>query len=201
MTVVDPPEQSAVHRTSRAERVAGWRVGVLASPAAPVYGALIGIFVLAWIIVTIHGGTFVTVPNIVNMLQRSVALGIVSAGQTVVILLGSLDLSVAQLISLASLVAATTMDGKDANVLPAILLVLAMGVGVGLANGLIITKLRVNAFIATLGTGSAFGGVALLVAHENVIFGGIPASLTSAIFAPCSIAATNSGARVISLCS
>ncbi len=46
------------------------------------------------------------------MLQRSVALGIVSAGQTVVILLGSLDLSVAQLISLASLLAATH-DGRQ----------------------------------------------------------------------------------------
>ena len=47
MTVVDPPEQSAGARAaSRSERVAGWRVGVLASPAAPVYGALIGIFVI-----------------------------------------------------------------------------------------------------------------------------------------------------------
>jgi ribose transport system permease protein len=117
----------------------------------PVYGALIGIFVLAWIIVTIDGGTFLTVPNVVNMLQRSVALGIVSAGQTVVILLGSLDLSVAQLISLSSLLAATTMDGSSANVVPAVALVLAVGAGVGLLNGLIITKLRVNAFIATLG--------------------------------------------------
>jgi ribose transport system permease protein len=101
--------------------------------------------------VTIHGGTFLTVPNVVNMLQRSVALGIVAAGQTVTIMLGSLDLSVAQVISLASLLGATTMDGKDANVLPAILLVLGVGVAIGLANGLIITKLRVNAFIATLG--------------------------------------------------
>jgi ribose transport system permease protein len=159
MTVVDPPEQSATHRTTRSERVAGWRVGVLASPAAPVFGALIGIFVIAWIVVTIHGGTFLTVPNVVNMLQRSVALGIVAAGQTVVILLGSLDLSVAQLISLASLLGATTMDGKDANVLPAILIVLALGVGVGLANGLIITKLRVNAFIATLGTALIIKGL------------------------------------------
>jgi ribose transport system permease protein len=159
MTVVDPPERSATHRTTRSERVAGWRVGVLASPAAPVFGALIGIFVIAWIVVTIHGGTFLTVPNVVNMLQRSVALGIVAAGQTVVILLGSLDLSVAQLISLASLLGATTMDGKDANVLPAILIVLALGVGVGLANGLIITKLRVNAFIATLGTALIIQGL------------------------------------------
>ena len=93
------------------------------------------------------------------MLQRSVALGIVSAGQTVVILLGSLDLSVAQLISLASLLAASTMDGQTANVVPAIALVLALGVGVGLVNGLIITKLQVNAFIATLGTALIIKGL------------------------------------------
>ena len=179
MTVVDPPEQSTGHRTRRSERVAGWRVGVLASPAAPVYGALIGIFAIAWIVVTIHGGTFVTVPNIVNMLQRSVALGIVSAGQTVVILLGSLDLSVAQLISLASLLAATTMDGQDANVLPAILLVLALGVGVGLANGLIITKLRVNAFIATLGTALIIDG--LIQNKWDGPAGGVPTGFSNDI--------------------
>jgi ribose transport system permease protein len=160
MTVVDPPEQSAGSRAAaRSSRVAQWRVGVLASPAAPVYGALIGIFIISWIVVTIDGGEFVTTGNIVNMLQRSVALGIVAAGQTVVILMGSLDLSVAWLISLASLVTATTMDGQQSNVLPAILLVLALGVGVGLANGLIITKLRVNAFIATLGTALIIQGI------------------------------------------
>jgi ribose transport system permease protein len=149
VTVADPPETRPQPRPER--RSTTWRRGVLASPAAPVYGALIGVFVLAWIVVTIRGGDFLTVSNVVNMLQRSVALGIVSAGQTVVILLGSLDLSVAQLISLSSLLAATTMDGSSANVVPAIALVLAVGAGVGLLNGLIITKLRVNAFIATLG--------------------------------------------------
>ena len=144
-----PDGDAAVSR--QPGRIAGWRVGVLASPAAPVFAALVAVFLLAWLVVELRGGTFLTVPNIVNMLQRSVALGIVSAGQTVVILLGSLDLSVAQLISLTSLIGATTMDGSSANVVPAIGLVLAVGAGVGLANGLIITKLRVNAFIATLG--------------------------------------------------
>ena len=94
-----------------------------------------------------------------NILQRSVALGIVSAGQTVVILLGSLDLSVAWLISLSSLVLATTMDGQAGNVTQAVVLVLAIGLGIGLANGLIITKLRVNAFIATLGTALIIQGI------------------------------------------
>jgi ribose transport system permease protein len=125
----------------------------------PVYAALVAVFILAWIVVSIRGGDFLTVSNIVNMLQRSVALGIVSAGQTVVILLGSLDLSVAQLISLSSLIAATTMDGSSANVVPAIGLVLLVGAGVGLANGLIITKLQVNAFIATLGTALIIKGL------------------------------------------
>lgn len=160
MTVVDPPEQSAGARAAaRKERLAGWRVGVLASPAAPVYGALVLIIILAWIIVTIDGGDFLTTGNIVNMLQRSVALGIVAIGQTIVILLGSLDLSVAALISLASLVTAEQMGGQSSNVVPAILIVLGLGVVVGLANGLIITKLRVNAFIATLGTALILSGI------------------------------------------
>jgi ribose transport system permease protein len=159
MTVLNSPGEHTAPTPERRRRVAGWRVGVLASPAAPVYGALFGIVILSWIIVTIDGGTYFTTANIVNILQRSVALGIVSAGQTVVILLGSLDLSVAWLISLASLVLATNMNGQEANVLPAVALVLAIGLGVGLANGLIITKLRVNAFIATLGTALIIQGI------------------------------------------
>jgi ribose transport system permease protein len=142
-------------------RTSAWantRTAVGNSPATPVYAALLGVFVIAWIIVTIDGGTFVTVDNIVGMLQRSVALGIVSAGQTVVILAGSLDLSVAYLISLSSLLAAETMDGQSANIVPAVLAVLGLGVIVGLGNGLVVTKLRVNAFIATLGTGLIIKG-------------------------------------------
>lgn len=166
-----------VGRGTGSRRVAGWRVGVLASPAAPVFGALIGVFVLAFVVVTARGGDFLTVPNIVNMLQRSVALGIVSAGQTVVILLGSLDLSVGQVISLSSLIGATTMDGQEANVLPAVALVLAVGAGIGLANGLIITKLRVNAFIATLGMALVIKG--LIDSRYDGPAGSVPESVES----------------------
>jgi ribose transport system permease protein len=151
-----PPAPPAERR--RASAWANVRTAVRNSPATPVYAALVGVFVIAWIVVTIDGGTFLTVDNIVGMLQRSVALGIVSAGQTVVILAGSLDLSVSYVISLSSLLAAETMDGQTANVVPAILAVLLLGVIVGLGNGLVITKLRVNAFIATLGTGLIIKG-------------------------------------------
>ena len=85
------PEPAAPSPAPR-RRASMWdntRTAISNSPATPVYAALIGVFVIAWIIVTIDGGTFVTVDNIVGMFQRSVALGIVSAGQTVVILAGS----------------------------------------------------------------------------------------------------------------
>jgi ribose transport system permease protein len=150
VTVADR-EAAAAAAPGPERRTAAWRRGVLASPAAPVYGALVVVFLVGWVVVAIDGDDFVTASNIANILQRSVALGIVSAGQTVAILVGSLDLSVAQLISLSSLLGAETMDGSSANVVPAIALVLAFGAGVGLVNGLVITKLRVNAFIATLG--------------------------------------------------
>ncbi len=158
MSVLNSPEDTAPPRERR-QRVADWRVGVLASSSFPVYAALLGIVIISWVVVTIDGGTYWTTANVVNILQRSVALGIVAAGQTVVILLGSLDLSVAWLISLSSLVLATTMDGQGSNVTQAVLLVLVIGLGVGLANGLIITKLRVNAFIATLGTALIIQGI------------------------------------------
>ena len=174
MTVLNSPEEHAAPTPQPAparRQLARRRPRVV---AAPVYGALLGIVIISWIVVTIDGGTYLTTANIVNILQRSVALGIVSAGQTVVILLGSLDLSVAWVISLSSLILATTMDGQEGNVTQAVVLVVAIGLGIGLVNGLIITKLRVNAFIATLGTALIIQGI---IQNEwNGPAGAVPAS-------------------------
>jgi ribose transport system permease protein len=161
----------------RTSGLAGTRTAISNSPATPVFGALIGVFAFAFVVVTIDGGSFLTVDNVVGMLQRSVALGIVAAGQTVVILCGSLDLSVAYVISLSSLVAAEVMGGEEANLVPGILAVLALGVVIGLGNGLIVTKLRVNAFIATLGTALIIKG--FMDDRYDGPAGAIPASFES----------------------
>ncbi|MYS80614.1 ABC transporter permease [Embleya scabrispora] len=130
----------------------------LADPTTVVYLALAGVTLLGWIVVTARGGEFLSLDNTVGILQNSVVLGLVAVGQTVVVLTGSLDLSVAYLISIATLVAAETMDGADGNILPAIAAVLAFSVAVGLANGIVVTKFKVNAFIATLGVGFILRG-------------------------------------------
>ncbi|GAA2319417.1 ABC transporter permease [Nonomuraea roseoviolacea subsp. roseoviolacea] len=128
-------------------------------PARAVYVALALLIVVGWLLFALDGGRFLSQENIVGIQQRSAALGIVAVGQTLVILAGSLDLSVAYLISLTTLVAAETMGGADAGVPVAVAAVLAVSATAGLVNGLIVTRLRVHAFIATLGVALVIRGV------------------------------------------
>jgi ribose transport system permease protein len=94
-----------------------------------------------------------------NIIVRSVALGIVAVGQTLVILGASIDLSVAYTIGLTAVMCSYIMQGNAANVPMALLVVFAIGALIGLVNGLIITKLNINSFIATLGTSLIIKGI------------------------------------------
>lgn len=94
---------------------------------------------------------YLTLDNLLSILGRSVALGITAIGQTFVILVASIDLSVANLISVSAVLASYIMSGDPAMMLPACLVVVTIGIVVGSINGLVITRLQVNPLIATLG--------------------------------------------------
>lgn len=115
-----------------------------------------------------------SVAGSVGLAQRMVGLGLVALGQTMVILAGSIDLSVASLISVAAVGASFLMQGQVANVPMAVTLVMVTAVCVGAVNGLIVTKLAVNPFIATLGVGLILQG--LLSATFNNFAGSVPES-------------------------
>ena len=105
-------------------------------------------------------GNILSNPTIMtNILVRSVALGIVAVGQTFVMIGAAIDLSVAYTISLTAVLASQLMQGDPARVPMAILIVFAIGIIIGVTNGLIVTKLNVNPFIATLGTGLIIKGI------------------------------------------
>lgn len=127
----------------------------------PVYYFLIIVFVVTATLDQIFAdGQMLTNPTIMtNIIVRSVALGIVAVGQTFVIIGASIDLSVAYLISITAVLSSYLMAGDPANVPSTVVLVFIVGAVVGLINGLIITKLGVNAFIATLGTGLVLKGL------------------------------------------
>jgi ribose transport system permease protein len=142
----------------------------------PVFYFVLGIFVLGIVLDQIIGsGEILTNPMILtNIFVRSVALGIVAVGQTFVIIGGSIDLSVAYTVSITSVMTSFIMQGDPAKVPLAIATVLLIGVVIGIANGLIITKLGVNAFIATLGMGLILRGI-LYAAFANFA-GSVPKS-------------------------
>ncbi|MBW4964580.1 ABC transporter permease, partial [Sulfitobacter sp. CW3] len=85
-------------------------------------------------------------------------LGFIAIGQTLVILAGSLDLSVPYVASLSSLVAGGIMAGHTGNVAWGVLAALGVCALIGLANGLVVTVLDVHGFIATLGMGLIVSG-------------------------------------------
>jgi ribose transport system permease protein len=123
-----------------------------------VFVALAITLAIGWLVVTVDGGQLFSVPTTVSLLHVAAGLGLVAVGQSLVIIGGSLDLSVAYVVSLTTLVAAETMNGDDRALLPAVGLALAVSAAIGLLNGLLVTKARINAFIATVGVGLLLKG-------------------------------------------
>lgn len=111
---------------------------------------------------------------LLNVVERSVTLAIVAVGQTFVILTGSIDLSVAFVISLAAVMASYIMQGDTMMILVAVPTVLLMGAGIGWINGFLVTKGQVNPLIATLGIGLIIQGV-LSTSFQNFA-GSVPES-------------------------
>lgn len=105
---------------------------------------------------------FLTTLNISNVLRQAAALGVVSVGQTFVILTAGIDLSVGSVITLTDCIAAGVMQGRPERMIPAALLALAVGLVIGLINGLTITKLRLPDFIVTLGMMSIANGLVFI---------------------------------------
>jgi ribose transport system permease protein len=157
---------------------------------APLIFLAVALGVYAAIALATGQAQYLSFENLIGILGRSIALGITAIGQTFAILVASIDLSVANLISVSAVLASFIMSGDPAMVLPAILAVLAIGAVVGLMNGLIITQLQVNPLIATLGMAlllqgllsTAFTNFAGSVPIEFQVFaygeiGGLPMSV------------------------
>lgn len=123
-----------------------------------VYVALLAVVLVAVALSAVDGQNFFRTGNIVAVLTLTSTLGFVAIGQTLVILAGSLDLSVPYVISLASLVGGVVMAGQSSMIVPGVLAALGVSALVGLANGLVVTGLRVHGFIATLGVGLILSG-------------------------------------------
>lgn len=129
-----------------------------------------GMLLLIVLVSVVASPNFRTSRNIFNVLRQAVALGLVSVGQTIVILSGGIDLSVGATISLVAVYTSGLMAGEPGLtvVIPIMLLTTGVALLVGLFNGVLVTRLKVAPFIATLGVGSIVQGFVLLYAKAPI---------------------------------
>jgi ribose/xylose/arabinose/galactoside ABC-type transport system permease subunit len=118
---------------------------------------------------------FLKPQNLKDILNQSAALGMVAIGQTFVILIGGggLDLSVASVMSTVAVIMAHNTEGENSLFLPVAGVCLFFGILVGLINGLLITKRRVQPFMATLGMMIIVQGIRFLYT-KGMPKGGFP---------------------------
>jgi ribose transport system permease protein len=125
------------------------------------YG-LLGFLVANALVVSLLSPAFLKPENLANVLTQAAPLGIVVLGQTFVLLVGGVDLSVASVMA-TSAVIATGFATTDNSMVPVIFAAaIALGVVIGLTNGLLVAKRNVSPFLATLATTIVLQGLRFL---------------------------------------
>ena len=104
-----------------------------------------------------------------NILRLSVFLGVISAGQTLVIISGGegIDLSLGAVVTLSAIVTYVLVNGNDSMVLAGLLAAVLVGTLIGLLNGVGIAFLRISPLVMTLGMSGVITGLILVVQHGN----------------------------------
>lgn len=146
-------------------------IGNIFKRSSPIF-----ILLILVILLSILSENFFSFSNFFNILRQSAVIGIIAVGQCIIIISGGIDLSVGSNMAFVGclIAVATTQWGIP----PALAIAMGMGAGaaIGLFNGFVITKLRLQDFIATLGTMTTIKGLALLTTG-GVPISGIPESL------------------------
>jgi ribose transport system permease protein len=134
-------------------------------------GATIGILLVGVVVLfSILNSSYLTSENIENILVQSTFVLIIAIGMTFVLITGGIDLSVGSVLGLSAGISVLVLvDGG--GFLLAVLAGLAVGLGFGLLNGILIAKAGINDFIATLATLGIAGGALVLIAAEKPLTG------------------------------
>ena len=129
--------------------------------------AFLGIFVIFSII----SPTFLNVDNLLNITRQISFRGIAAVGMTMVILTGGIDLSIGSTIEILNIVCPTMMVSYGMSPFMAILISFCLSLAVGLANGILITKVHIPPMIATMAFMNILYGGAYIISGGQPVFG------------------------------
>lgn len=138
------------------------------------YATIIGLALMIVIFSVLSPDAFPTLNNFVNVLNQASLATIIAGGLTLAVVVGELDLSIGYAASLHGVLVTGLIVHDKLPIALAIVIVLALGALIGVVNGLIVTKLRVNSVIATLGVGTIIVGLAFAYSSGVPIVAGVP---------------------------
>jgi ribose transport system permease protein len=154
---------SAIAARATAPRLGGWRFAV--------DGSIVFVYALVLVVgigASVYSERFRDAGNLTNVLRQTIVLGLLAIGQSLVILAGGIDMSVALIARLSTLIIAVLFGNNEALILPLIAVGLLIGAALGLINGLIITRVYASPFIVTFGMFSILSGISLAIASSPV---------------------------------
>lgn len=139
----------------------------MSKPGAGVFLALIAFIILISIVAPmVTGSQFLTFNNIIQIFRQQTYIGIIACGMTLVMITGNIDLSVGSQLTMMTVLCAQISQVCGDLAIP---ITLVIGLGCGLLNGILVSGLKLNAFITTLGTGSIYGAMALILVTGHTL--------------------------------
>jgi fructose transport system permease protein len=145
---------------------------VVAAPAVGPFFALI----LTAAFFSLKSDRFLQVQNLSLVLQQVMVVGVLAIGQTLIILTAGIDLSVGTVMALGQIVMTKLAVANGVPAIPALLLGILTCVGFGILNGGLVTKVRLPAFIVTLGTLNIAFALTHIVSND-LTFSPLPGAL------------------------
>jgi ABC-type xylose transport system permease subunit len=132
------------------------------------------VLLAVWVLAAFFTPNFASRDNFLNVLRQGSFVGVAAIGMTIAIISGTFDLSVGTALALVAWI--SIWVAARAGVAAAIAVGLAVGMLVGLFNGMLVSKVRIPAFVATLGMFYILRGVAFILSE------GAPATFNGASF-------------------
>jgi ribose/xylose/arabinose/galactoside ABC-type transport system permease subunit len=131
---------------------------------------LLVVIIIAVIIMSLLDENFLTPRNILNVLNQQSTIGIVTIGVAMALIAGCIDLTVGNVLACCGGIAAIALTRWGVSDVIVILIACLAGILLGTFSGLIVTKTRIDSFIATLGLMTVYQGMALIISSGNNIY-------------------------------
>ncbi|WP_245437107.1 ABC transporter permease [Mesorhizobium helmanticense] len=141
------------------------------------YGTIVGLLLMVIFFSANAPGIFLSRANFLNILSQASLTAIIASGLTYTLVVGEFDLSIGYVASFVGLIVTGLMAYQGFPIWLSIVCALLLGAAIGALNGVLVTKVRINAVISTLGIGTMLTGIGFTYSSFPIATG-IPRAFT-----------------------